>query len=93
MDYIAIVALQLNGNSYASGDTIAPEDVPTTKLRSMVDKGLIEAIGSAAGGATGPAGATGATGPTGATGTAGSTGPAGEVDEAQTILATQIFGS
>lgn len=46
MDYIAIVRLQLNGNTYESGDTIAPEDVPTTKLRSMVDKGLIEAIGS-----------------------------------------------
>ncbi len=45
MDYIAIVALELNGNSYASGDTIAPEDVPTTKLRSMVDKGLIDAVG------------------------------------------------
>lgn len=47
MDYIAIVALQLNGNSYASGDVLAPEDVPTTKLRSMVDKGLIEAVGGA----------------------------------------------
>jgi hypothetical protein len=78
MDYIAIVALQLNGNSYASGDVLAPEDVPTTKLRSMVDKGLIEAIGSATGGATGPTGAASTVpGPTGPTGATGATGPAG----------------
>ena len=88
MDYIAIVALQLNGNSYASGDTIAPEDVPTTKLRSMVDKGLIEAIGSASAGATGPAGATGATGTAGATGPTGPAGPTGSDPDA--ILRTIV---
>ena len=46
MDYVAIVTLELNGNTYNKGDVIAPADVPTTKLRSLVDKGLIDAVNS-----------------------------------------------
>lgn len=46
MDYIAISTITLNGNVYERNDVIAPEDVPTTKLRSMMDRGLIDAVGS-----------------------------------------------
>ena len=67
MDYIAFTTLTLNGNTYERGDTIAPEDVPTTSLRRFLDKGLIDVVGGGAtgGGATGPTGVTGPTGPTG----------------------------
>lgn len=44
--YIAISTLSLNGIEYVPGQIILPEDVPTTKLRRFIDRGLIEAIGS-----------------------------------------------
>lgn len=46
--YIAIQQLTLNGNAYTAGQIIADADVPTTTLRRFIDRGLIEAIGSAA---------------------------------------------
>lgn len=44
MSYVAIVNLTLNGTSYSNGDIIDPADLPTTKIRSMVDKGLIDYV-------------------------------------------------
>ena len=44
MDYVAIVTIELNGTTYHKGDIIAPADVPTAKLRSLVDKGLLDAV-------------------------------------------------
>lgn len=44
--YIATSTLSLNGSEYVPGEIIHPEDVPTTKLRRFIDRGLIEAIGS-----------------------------------------------
>ncbi|TXH48966.1 MAG: hypothetical protein E6Q97_23550 [Desulfurellales bacterium] len=46
--YIAIQQLTLNGSVYTAGQIIADADVPTTTLRRFIDRGLIEAIGSAA---------------------------------------------
>ena len=44
MPYVAIVNLELNGTNYVNGDAIASEDLPSSKIRSMVDKGLIDFV-------------------------------------------------
>lgn len=74
MDYVAIVTLELNGNTYERGEVIAPADVPTTKLRRFIDKGMIDVVGE-------NLGITGPTGPSGAS-VVGPTGPAGPAADA-----------
>lgn len=41
MAYYAMASLHLNGSDYVRGDLISDEDIPQTKIRSMLDKGLI----------------------------------------------------
>lgn len=48
MRYIAVVNLELNGTSYAPNDLIDPDDIPSTKIRSLMDRGLIDGISDAA---------------------------------------------
>lgn len=48
MRYIAVVNLELNGTSYAPNDLIDPDDIPSTKIRTLMDRGLIDGISDAA---------------------------------------------
>jgi len=50
MPYVAIVTLELNGTTYTNGQEIDSGDLPSTKIRSMVDKGLIDFVSAGGGG-------------------------------------------
>lgn len=45
MDFVAIVPLRFQGVMYARGDSIPESSIPTSKIRSLLDKGLIDVVG------------------------------------------------